>query len=154
MGRKVNYFEAQRNYNPTDDTHLSVVVSAAVPSVLSAIETRKGRSFWKTPQEFSDAYQALTKQQWELLMDASERINRAIFYAMGYPRNVELAPDGFPAIELPEATLFAIRTRLGDPGDPTLVTILTSIREELRANGPNGEGLGELIKALVLYLAV
>lgn len=87
-------------------------------------------------------------------MGGVERINRALFYQMGYPRDVELAADGFPLVELPEATLFAIRTRLGDPGDPTLVSLLAEIREEVRANGPNGEALGELLTQLAVYLLI
>lgn len=127
---------------------------AYVPMLLAELEPRKARSLWTSDEQHVIGYDAICKQQEALLLDAVERINRALFYQMGYPRDVTLATDGFPAVELPEATLFAIRTRLGDPGDPTLVSILAAIREELRANGPNGEALGELFTQLAVYLLI
>lgn len=74
MSRKVNHFEAQRVYIPDAYTTLSVIESALIPTMLSALETRKGRSFWAGYSSWSEAYQDLCKQQWELLMDAADRI--------------------------------------------------------------------------------
>lgn len=86
-------------------------------------------------------------------MGAVETLMRGLFYQMGYPRDVELAADGFPLVELPEATLFAIRTRLGDPGDFTIYSRLEAIRVLLEAQGLSGDEVEGLLSQIVLLLA-
>lgn len=154
MSRKVNYFEAQRAFTPRTSSVLIGLRSDIIPALLSAIETRKARSFWADDVSWANAYQALTEAQLALLSDSKIDIMRAIFYLKGHAPDVELGENNFPLVELPESSLFDIRKHIADPGDPTLVTIMKGIRAALQAEGPDGETVGALIKTLVLYLTV
>lgn len=92
MSRKVNYFEAQRIAPNRDNTTLSVIVSDYIPTTLSALETRSSRSFWITDEDFARAYNEIKRQQWELLMDATDRIIneiRAIRQGDNTPENFQ-----------------------------------------------------------------
>lgn len=74
MTKKVDYFES-RNIAPEDyQTILACIPTRYVPSIVSAIETRKTRSFWETEDDFNRAYQVLTEVQMALLTDCSRDI--------------------------------------------------------------------------------
>lgn len=148
------YYIAPMGYNGETRPILCDTDASIVPALLRYVETRKGRPYWTDRASWAAAYQSMTKQQWMWLMDASEYIARALFYQMGYARDVALAADGFPAVELPEATLIDIRKHIGDPGDGTLYSKLTEVANALAAEGPNGELLGELLQELALLLLI
>lgn len=146
------YYIAPMQYGEDARPILCDTDASIIPALLRYVETRKGKPYWKDASSWERAYQAMTRQQWRWLMDASEYIARALFYQMGYPRDVVLAADGFPAVELPEATLIDIRKHIADPGDGTVYNKLTEIANALAAEGPNGELLGELLQELALLM--
>lgn len=153
--RKATYYYGPQNAPSYEHDEFVSVPERYIPSIVEAIEARKTTGVFEPGVTFETGYNALCKAQWELLNMQGELIRRAIFYQMGYPRDVVLADDGFPAVELPEATLFAIRTRLGDPGDATLYSRLEAIRQLLEAQGVSEGGqLDALLQIVALLIPV
>jgi hypothetical protein len=74
MSRKIDYFVKSEVAPSADDTVLVCVPSRYIPQVISAIEGRKPRSFWASDDDYQRGYQALTRFQEALLMDATEQI--------------------------------------------------------------------------------
>lgn len=122
--------------------------------IVGDLEPRKARGLWASDEDWAVGYEGICRTQEALLMGGVEYLARVIFYAMGYPRDVALAADRFPAVELPEATLFAIRTRLGDPGDLTIYSRVEAIRALLEANeGADAAQLEQLVQIVALLTA-
>lgn len=155
MGRAVNFFEAQRQYNERGDFHLSEVVSGFVPAVLSALETRKGRSFWDSEPSFTAAYQANTIQQWRLLEDVTERIINEIRAL----RNGQDTPliDRNPALDpytLDLASMRSLEVRLQTVTGEQAGALLGEIRDILLQQGLGEDGQLDALLQIVALLSV
>lgn len=69
--RKANYFESKLSA-PDDYTMLNYALPVKyVPMIISALETRKTRSFWLTQDDFERGYQVLSEVQVSLLNPTS-----------------------------------------------------------------------------------
>lgn len=137
--------------NYGEDCIIIEIDKALVPLVAGALRPFEQRYSWATEEDYEQGYNAFAQLQAQFMGKCVEQINRAIFFAMGYPRDVVLDSDGFPSVELPEASLFAIRTRLGDPGDFTIYSRVEAIRLLLaNANSLDDEMLAELVKIAAL----
>lgn len=147
MSKAVNYFEAQRTFTDRDDTTLSLIVSSFIPSVVSSMETRNSRSFWATDADYSRAYQALKRQQWELLMDSTDRLISEI-RATRNGVNTPLASQD-PLLDpytLPLSSLSDIAGNLFVNGE-SAAFILAGIRVLMQqANAGDAESQAELLR--------
>lgn len=154
MSRKVNYFEAERIAPNRDDTTLSVIVSDYIPTTLSALETRGRRSFWATDADFARAYNEIKRQQWELLMDATDRIVmeiRALRDGVNTP--LEAQDPLLNPFNLELFTLREIAGRLSTNGKSNAF-ILEEIRTILEAQGAGEDGQLEALLQIVALLSV
>lgn len=132
-----------------------------VPMALSALETRKPRSFWFSDQDWYDGLQGLNRMQWGLLMPCSKDIIREIREGRGplVPGNGSALED-FAVGEYPGYTLGSIATRIGPSGvnlHEELVKanqLLTQVRDAIQAQGGNGEDLLEQLQLIAALLAV
>lgn len=147
MSRKVNYFEAQRQAPNRMDTTLSIIVSDYIPTTLSALETRSRRSFWTSDADFARAYNEIARQQWELLVDATDRIVseiRALREGTATPlvdQNPALNPFNIELTSLRDINL-ALRGNEGSAHDA-----LVRIEQLLTAaNEGDAEALAELLR--------
>lgn len=155
MGRAVNYFEAERQYTERGDTHLSIIVSGFVPAVLSALETRKASSFWVDETSWEAAYQAVTRQQWELLMDATDRIVNEV-RALRNGQDTPLV-DRNPLLDpytLDLASLRSIERRLQNATGEQAGELLGQIRDILQSQGVGEEGQLDALLQIVALLSV
>lgn len=146
MSRKVNYFEAQRLAPNRDDTTLSVIVSDYIPTTLSALETRSRRSFWATDEDFTRAYNEISRQQWELLMDATDRIVMEVRALRDGPDTALAAQD--PLVNPFTLDLFSLRSiagRLSSDGE-SAAFILKQIRDRVGDSESDGTLLWAIIR--------
>ena len=147
MSRKVNYFEAQRLAPNRNDTTLSLIVSDYIPTTLSALETRSRRSFWASDEDFTRAYNEIKRQQWELLMDATDRIINE-FRAMRDGINTPLAARD-PQLDPYTLQLTSLRdiSSALNGTDGTVNAILLRIEQlQSAANAGDEESLAELLR--------
>lgn len=72
--RLTNYFENELSLPDNPSFILADLPVALIPAALSALETRKGRSFWADTNEWDAGLDALNLFQVRLLMDATDRI--------------------------------------------------------------------------------
>lgn len=145
MSKKVNHFEAKRIYLERLDTHLSVITSEAVPFAISALETRKGRSFWQSQAQWEEAYQGLTSLQMRLLMDAADRIVNEVRATRNGPATglLERDPTRDPyALQLASLKDIADNTENGPESIATILAdIRTAIQQLATAQQANNEEL-------------
>ena len=147
MSKKVNHFEAERAYPQSVDTTLSLIISALIPATISALETRSSRSFWASDADYSRAYQAVKRQQWELLMDATDRIVSEIRATrMGTDTPVEMRN---PAIDPFTIDLISLNDIVGslNTNGKSAAFILEEVRAILEATAAGDEeSLGALLR--------
>ena len=153
MSRKVNYFEAQRTVNDQGRYSLANVVCSVLGSTLSAIETRKSRSFWVDAAAFSSGYNLLSEQQWWLLMNSADEIKleiRALRNGALTPQEAR-DPQANP-FDLELATLLGINLTLTDASGRDVATILSAIEAKLGTEEEREEGLA-LLRTIAGLLA-
>ena len=109
--RTANYF-VKEELAPLDSRPVLCGLDAAyIPQVIAAIETRKGRSFWKSDDDFYRGSEALTRFQEGLLTDMStpivDAVNRVYMavrqLSAGEQFSTDLAglPPAIPAVPPP-----------------------------------------------------
>lgn len=161
MSRKQNgrFFESQLFLPLLNNGDIAEYNIRIVPTAISALETRKGRTFWLSDAEHIEAVQELSLLQMGLLMGAKRDIIREIRSARGdYYGSVQTTDPDIVGIGLYAGAslndvLLAIRE---DASEDTIGTridrgnvTLNEIKEALLATGPEGETqLGILIQIL------
>lgn len=157
MSKKVDYFESE-NIAPEDYTTAMVCIPTRyVPSIVSALETRKARSFWATDADFYRAYQVYTEVQMSLLNDCSEKIVNNIIALRGAgPTQPRDPVTGVPLVSPSGSTLVDIYSALVRD-ETTLIdeaistnTTLGEIKTILQSQGGNDE---DILNTLVAILA-
>lgn len=158
-GKRFTNFYEDTLIAPTDVKFVLADVPAQyVPTTLSAIETRKYKSFWLTTDDWHTALDYLTLFQERLLMDATDRIVSEVRALRDGAFTPEDARD--PEIDpytLPLTSLRTIAASVDDTNadisailantNQTLQDILTAVQ----AQG-GGEGVIERLDTLILLL--
>lgn len=130
--RLTNYFENQLSVPVIAAFILADLPVAFVPTVLSAIETRKGRSFWVDRDQWSLALDGLNEFQRRLLMDASDRIvNEVRALRDGNLTPAEARDPLLDPYTLPLTSLRTVAAEIGDT-NADLSAILATTNETLQ----------------------
>lgn len=158
MSGKVNYFEKEQ-IAPDDYRTIMVCMPVRyVPSIISALETRKTRSFWSTQEDFIRAYEVLNEVQLMLLQGCADEIVNNIIALRGIDPSA--ARDEIYGVPLapPQGTslldVFAtFQGTAGTPGEAlgaiaqSTEETAISVREGL---GTDGDDLAFLSQLLLL----
>jgi hypothetical protein len=153
MPRKVNYFEAKRQYASSMETVLCDIPAKVIPTALSSLETRKNRSFWVDEDAFSRAYQEITRTQWELLMDASEKIIIELRHLRGSYDTDDLSLETWPVGTFPGLQLETINNSLYNTDGKGVGILLGEIRDILATQGQGEQGQLDALNAIVALLS-
>lgn len=156
-----NYFEKEQPAPSLSECEVVDVPVRYVPMVLSALETRKARSFWTSDADWHRGLEALATLQRNLLMPCGEDIIREVREARGplTPGTGSTLAE-FPVGEYPGYTLGSVAVRiapagqnLGEKIDLSNVT-LAELRDAILAQGgTNADILTQLLQ-IVGLLAV
>lgn len=152
MSKKVNHFEAARAISPIVDCDMFNLNPRITPSVLSAIETRKGRSFWVDFDNWQRAYDELCAYQWGLLMPCSEDLIKEIRSARGaIPENTNYGTEAYPPGLYPGIQLADVVGSLNTNGRSAAL-ILASIETLLQNQEVSEDGQLEALARIVFLL--
>lgn len=157
--RLTNYFEDTLEAPQIVDFILADLPANYVPTALSALETRKGRSFWLTRDDWLTALQAISLFQQRLLMDATDRIvNEVRALRDGQLTPPEARDPQADPYTLPLTALTDINSNLqfqtqevGDRLD-TANNLLVEIRDAVLAQGGNPEDIIGRLDTLIFLL--
>lgn len=153
-----NYFEREQCAPSLEECEVVNVPVRYVPMVLSALETRKARSFWASDDDWYRGLAALATLQRNLLMPCGEDIIREIREARG-PLNPGTGStlEEYPVGDYPGFTLGDVARRLSTGGisvaelQETANARLTEIRDILQAQAA---GEGSQLDALLQIVAL
>ena len=156
-----NFFEKAQIAPDPEECEVVNVPVRFVPMGLSALETRKTRSFWFSDEDWYRGLQGINRMQWGLLMPCGEDIIREIREARG-PLTADTGSglEEWPVGEYPGYTLGSVAGRIGPAGTNLhgqLVTanqLLTQIRDAIQADSGDGEALLEQLQIIAALLAV
>ncbi len=156
--RRDNLLDPQPTPAPTRCI-LVDVEGAYVPGLLSLLESRKYGSAWEEEGEYSTGARYYTKLQWELLMDASDRIISEIRQVRGpkpgqdpsesYDPTITSQYNGtqlFDVLYNDQSGIEGVNEKLTQAN-----TLLTEIRDGL-SNAENAEEQIELLGRIVVLL--
>lgn len=156
-----NYFEREQIApDPTEGDIIDVPVRF-VPMALSALETRKARSFWTTDEDWARGLNGLARMQWGMLMPFGEDLIREVRETRG----PILAGTGsgladYPVGDYPGYTVGDVVRRLGPAGtdlDSRLTQtnlLLAEVRDAILAGSTDNAALLEAVTQIGLLLAV
>lgn len=160
-GRFTNYFE---NALIAPDIPASILADMpvnSVPFILSAIETRKGYSFWETKEDWYRALDFLNKAQVRLLMDSTDRIvNELRAMRNGTATDPAFRDPTLDPYTLPLSTLgnlnFNTFTMLTEfqAYRPEIIAKLEEVRQAILASGGGAESLEKLDTIIFLLGAL
>lgn len=156
MSRKVNYFESE-NIAPEDyTTVIGCFPVRYVPLLISAIETRKARSFWTSDTDYIRGNQVLNEVQIMLLTGCCDGIINNIIALRGIsptaPRdpetNTPLAPetgttllDIYAGIQTVSGTENVLLERIAEATEATEA----GVNEGFGIGNPDGVFLAQLL---------
>lgn len=151
----VRFFAPKLLYAITDaDTALSVIITPLVPMTIDALERRKSPAFWYDRQSFELAYNDISRQQWNLLMDAKEDIIREIRGVRGSFGGADTTLEAFPVGTYPGVQLRDVVVSLYSDESVNVANLLTEIRNILQTQGQGDEGQLDALLQIVALLSV
>lgn len=154
MGRSIDYFAPVLPFDGLKPVALCNVLGSVVPLMLDAIERRKGYVHWADRGIAAEAYNELSRQQWELIMDAKEDIIREIRHARGsIPVGAETTLEAFPVGQFPGIQLADIVGSLNTNGR-SAAAILDSIETILETQSAGETGQLDALLQIVALLSV
>lgn len=152
--RKVDYFEAARILPPGRGCVLADFDARLVPVTLSALETRKGRSFWSDSDDWSEALTELCRAQEALLMSCRDDIIQEIRHLRGsVPPNVPTDLQAYPVGTYPGIQIADVVGSLNTNGE-SAARILADIRGILQTQGAGEQGQLDALLQIVALLSV
>lgn len=155
-----NYFEREQCAPEWEECELFTLPVRYVPMALSALETRKARSFWTSQDDWFRGLEGINRMQRGLLMPCGEDIIREIREGRG-----PLIPgtgstlEEFPVGDYPGFTLGDVARRIGPAGTDLSQqlgqanVLLQQVRDAILAQENNGEDLLAVLNTIAGLLA-
>lgn len=159
--RKATYYYGEQQAPPDNHTDIAFIPERYIPSIIEAIEARKTSGVYRTTEAYATAYNALSRAQWEMLMDAREDLIQEIRGTRG-PGPFDTTT--YPVGTFPGTNMSDILGALGGPfaNLDVQLTVIRGLSEEMRdlltqirdQGGTASEGQLDALLQIVALLSV